>query len=48
MGDNYWEFMAELYRTNPAYIEANDKKYGPGASELFPSDLRSAVSRTIP
>lgn len=29
MGDNYWEFMAELYRTNPAYIEANDKSTAP-------------------
>ena len=43
MGDNYWEFMAELYRTNPAYIEANDKKYGPGASEFISKAIKACL-----
>ena len=43
MGDNYWEFMAELYRTNPAYIEANDKKYGSGASEFIGKAIKACL-----
>lgn len=43
MGDNYWEFMAELYRTNPAYIEANDKKYGPGTSEFISKAIKACL-----
>lgn len=43
MGDNYWEFMAELYRTNPAYIEANDKKYGSGASEFISKAIKACL-----
>ena len=43
MGDNYWEFMAELYRTNPAYIEANNKKYGPGASEFISKAIKACL-----
>ena len=43
MGDNYWEFMTELYRTNPAYIEANDKKYGPGASEFISKAIKACL-----
>ena len=43
MGDNYWEFMAELYRTNPAYIEANDKMYGPGASEFISKAIKACL-----
>lgn len=44
MGDNYWEFMAELYATNPAYIEVNDKKYGPGASEFISKAIKACLA----
>lgn len=44
MGDNYWEFMAELYETNPAYIEVNDKKYGPGASEFISKAIKACLA----
>lgn len=43
MGDNYWESMAELYRTNPVYIEVNDRKYGPGASEFISKAIKACL-----
>ncbi len=35
MGENYWPYMAEAYRTNPNVIMVNDRKYGEGASEFI-------------
>ncbi|SHK27618.1 DNA-binding transcriptional regulator, MerR family [Clostridium cavendishii DSM 21758] len=35
MGENYWEYTAELYLKEPIYIEVNDKKYGSGASKFI-------------
>lgn len=35
MGQNYWPYMAESYRTNPNIITVNDKKYGDGASDFI-------------
>lgn len=43
MGDNYWELMTELYMTNPAYIEVNDRKYGAGASEFIGRAIRACL-----
>lgn len=41
MGGNYWPFMAELYVSNPAFIEATDKKYGDGASKFIGLALKT-------
>lgn len=35
MGENYWPYMADSYRTNPNVITVNDRKYGEGASEFI-------------
>lgn len=35
VGDNYWGMMADLYKSNPAFAEAADKKYGKGASRFI-------------
>ena len=34
MGENYWGLMAELYSSNPKYIEIFEKKYGAGTSKF--------------
>lgn len=41
MGDNYWSSMADLYLSNPVYIEVNDRKYGAGASEFIGLALKA-------
>ena len=35
VGDNYWEYTADLYLSNPTYIKVMDKKYGSGASKFM-------------
>lgn len=40
MGDNHWGLMAELFLSNPMYIEVNDKKYGNGASKFIGEALK--------
>ncbi|NLC20117.1 MAG: hypothetical protein GX757_13055 [Clostridiales bacterium] len=32
LGDNYWEYMADVYISNPAFQNATDKNYGEGAA----------------
>ncbi len=39
MGENYWPYMAQSYRTNPNIITVNDRKYGEGASDFIGSAL---------
>ncbi|MDD7793577.1 MerR family transcriptional regulator [Clostridium sp. 'White wine YQ'] len=34
MGENYWGLMADLYSSNPVYIEIFEKKYGSGTSKF--------------
>ncbi|MCQ5128776.1 MerR family transcriptional regulator [Butyricicoccus faecihominis] len=41
MGENYWPFMAELYLSNPAFIQATDQKYGAGASRFIGRAIRA-------
>lgn len=41
MGKNYWESMAEMYLSNPVYIEVNDMKYGAGASKFMGLAIRA-------
>lgn len=41
IGANYWPFMAESYESNPAFIEATDKKYGEGAAGFFARAIRA-------
>lgn len=43
MGDNYWSSMADLYLSNPVYIEVNDRKYGAGASEFIGLALKACL-----
>jgi len=40
VGDNYWEYTADLYLSNPAYIKVNEKKYGTGASKFIGEALK--------
>ena len=44
MGENYWNFMSELYLSNPAYIEGTDKTYGKGASNFIGKALKAYFS----
>ncbi len=46
MGENHWRFMAELYLTNPAFIETTDKKYGIGASEFIGRAIQAYLKKT--
>lgn len=43
MGENYWSSMADLYLSNPVYIEVNDRKYGAGASEFIGLALKACI-----
>lgn len=45
MGENYWAVMAELYQSNPAYVEGNDKKYGAGASKFIGLAIQAFLER---
>ncbi|MCD2491695.1 MerR family transcriptional regulator [Lacrimispora sp. NSJ-141] len=46
MGENHWSFMAELYLTNPAFIETTDKKYGSGAAEFIGRAIQACLKKT--
>ena len=45
MGENYWSFTAESYQSNPIYIEANDRKYGVGASKFIGNAIKEYLDR---
>lgn len=44
-GENYWSFMAETYRSNPAFIQATDRKYGDGASKFISLAIEAYLDR---
>ncbi|MCJ7854903.1 MerR family transcriptional regulator [Lachnospiraceae bacterium NSJ-143] len=48
MGRKYWDFMAESYMTNHTWIEANDRKYGNGASEFIGRALKAYIESHRP
>lgn len=35
MGAHYWEMLAEMYQTEPMFLQATDKKFGAGASRFL-------------
>lgn len=41
MGENYWDFMADTYLSNSAFIDATDKKYGKGAAEFIGKAIKA-------
>lgn len=45
MGDGYWTVMADYYMNNPIYVEANDKKYGDGASRFIGLAIKAYLER---
>lgn len=45
MGENYWPFLAELYLSTPAFIQATDQKYGAGASHFIGRAIRAYLGR---
>lgn len=45
MGKNYWALMVEQYMSNPVFVEANDKKYGEGASKFMGLALKAYIDK---
>lgn len=45
MGENHWSVMAELYLTNPVFIQATDKKYGEGAAQYIGSAIEAYLAK---
>lgn len=45
MGENYWDMMAEMYLSHPAFMNATDKKYGNGASKFIGLALTASLNR---
>lgn len=45
VGENYWQFMAEFYGSNPTFVSVTDQKYGPGAAKYLSLALRAYLDR---
>lgn len=45
VGENYWQYMAEFYGTNPTFVSVTDQKYGPGAAKYLSLALRAYLDR---
>ncbi|WNS45249.1 MerR family transcriptional regulator [Paenibacillus sp. MMS20-IR301] len=46
MPDNYWGYMIGNYLSEPAFIEATDKKYGDGASQFIAEAMKTYFKYT--
>lgn len=44
-GENYWEYMTDIYLSNPVFQKATDKNYGDGAACFIGKALKSYVER---
>lgn len=45
MGENHWTVMADLYLTNPVFIQAMDKKYGEGTAQYIGSAIKAYLAK---
>lgn len=44
VGDNYWEYMADIYLSNSTFQKATDKNYGDGAARFIGEALKYYVN----